>query len=139
MNGAVLFLIATTAAPSTCADEVRAAAIASRLSELPREVRDDLMLLTEGAMADSDSPLLQTDAPTAAERGQGTVRFAQGLLVGGKWFAQFEVSMFAGVRTVAYVRNQDGRFRRSPMHYFGGPACASIRAALDGVTTPGGF
>lgn len=123
----------------TCADEVRATATARRLSELPPEVRDDLMLLTENAMAEGGSPLLQTDAPTAAERDLATVRFAQGLLVGDKWFVQFEVSMFAGVRTVSYVRDQDGRFGRSPMHYFGGPACASIKAALNGVTTPGGF
>lgn len=52
---------------------------------------------------------------------------------------QFEVAMAGGVRTVTYVRHGDGLYYRSPGYYFNGPACASIRAALEGVTTPGGF
>ena len=133
---------AGTGPQSTCARDVQAAATAYRLSDLPQDISGDLTSLATvlgDRIADSDSPLLRTDAPTAAERDHATVRFAQAMRVGDKWFVQFEVSQFAGVRTVTYVRNQDGRFRRSPAHYFGGPACASIKAALDGVTTPGGF
>jgi hypothetical protein len=128
--------------PVSCSEEVGATATARRLAELPQDIRADLGPLAEffgDEIADSDAPLLQTDAPTAAERDYPTVRFAQALLVDDKWFVQFEVSLFAGVRTISYVRHPDGRFHRSPMHYFGGPACASIRAARDGVTTPGGF
>ena len=133
---------AGTGPQSTCALDVQAAATAYRLSELPQDISGDLTLLAESfgdRIADSDAPLLQTDAPTAAERGHPTVRFAQAMLVRDKWFVQLEVSQFAGVRTVAYVRQPDGRFSRSPSQYFGGPSCASIKAALAGVTTPGGF
>ena len=133
---------AGTGPQSTCARDVQAAATAYRLSDLPSDISGDLTSLAGqfgDRVADSDAPLLQTDAPTAAERGHPRVRFAQAMLVGDKWFVQFEVSQFAGVRTVTYVRHQDGRFRRSPAHYFGGPACASIKAAVERVTTPGGF
>ena len=122
-----------------CAGEVRAAAIVTRLSELPPDIRDDLQHLSQNAMGDRDSPLLQTDAPVGAERDFPQTRFVQALFVDGKWFVQFEVAMFSGVRTIGYVRDGKGDFHRSPSHYFGGPACASIKAALDGVTTPGGF
>ena len=127
---------------SSCAEEVRASATADRLSELPHDIRDGLVQLEHlfgDEIADSDSPLLRTDAPTAAERDLPTIRFAQAMLVGDKWFVQFEVSQFAGVRTVGFVRQGGGRFQLAPAHYFGGPACASIKAALAGVNTPGGF
>ncbi len=131
-----------TEAQRACAQEVGATATAYRLAELPKDIRDDLASRRDifGAdMADSDAPLLRTDAPTAEEREHATVRFAQAMLVGDKWFVQFEVSLFAGVRTISYLRRPDGRFAFTPSHYFGGPACASIRAALAGVTTPGGL
>lgn len=127
---------------STCAAEVGATATAYRLADLPPDIRDEWGALENfmgGQIADSDAPLLQTDAPSEAESNYPTARFAQAMLVGDKWFVQFEVSLFFGVRTVGYVRHSDGVFRISPGHYFNGPACASIRAALSGVTTPGGF
>lgn len=40
-------------------------------------VRKDLF----GSIGDSDGPLLETDAPTGAERNYPTVRFAQAMLV----------------------------------------------------------
>lgn len=147
-SGVALLLWATAVAgagsaqPSSCAEEVGATATANRLAQLPQEIRDRLPQLREifGAeMADSDAPLLQTDAPTAAERSYPTIRFAQAMLVGDKWFVQFEVSLFAGVRTVAFIRRADGSFFLSAAHHFGGPACPSIKAALSGVNTPGGF
>lgn len=143
-----IILLATGAAPAetdaqrACAQEIGATATAYRLADLPPDIRDDLARRRDmfGAdMADSDAPLLQTDAPTAAERGHPTLRFAQAMLVRDRWFVQFEVSLFAGVRTLSYARQPDGRFGFTPVHYFGGPACASIKAALAGVTTPGGL
>ena len=139
-----LLLATGAAAPDTgpdrsCAREVRATATAFRLSELPPEIRDDLNLLLHNDIGDRGAPLLGTDAPRPAEQNFPTTRFFQALLVSGEWFVQFEVSMFAGVRTLGYVRGSDGRFRRWPMHDFGGPACETIRAVLRGVTTPGGF
>jgi hypothetical protein len=149
MNGALVTMLlaaatasAETEAQRSCAQEVGATASAYRLTELPRDIRDDLASRRDmfGAeMADSDSPLLQTDAPTAEESDYPILRFAQAMLVRDRWFVQFEVSMFAGVRTISYLRQPDGRFSLTPSHYFGGPACASLRAALAGVTTPGGF
>ena len=129
-----------TDAQRACAYEVGASATAFRLSELPQDVRDEMKRLKPlfGDMADSNAPLLQSDAPAAAERDYPTVRFAQAMLVKDRWFVQFEVSLFAGVRTTSFTRHSDGHFRFSPSHYFGGPACASIKAAVDGVTTPFG-
>jgi hypothetical protein len=147
-NALVTMLLAAAAAPveteaqRICAQEVGATATAYRLAELPRDIRDDLASRREmfGAdMADSDAPLLRTDAPTAEESDYPTLRFAQAMLVRDRWFVQFEVSSFAGVRTISYLRQPDGRFSLTPSHYFGGPACPSLRAALAGVTTPGGF
>ena len=149
MNPALAMMLSAMAAPSAatdaqraCAREVGATAAAYRLPELPQEIREELHRRSDvfGAeMADKDAPLLQTDAPTAAERDHATIRFAQAMLVRDRWFVQFEVSLFAGVRTLSFLRRPDGRFSLTPTHYFGGPACASIKAALAGVTTPGGL
>lgn len=144
-NVLLMLLFAVGATPldanpdRSCAQEVRATATAYRLSELPTDIRDDLNLLLHNDIGDSGSPLLGTDAPGPEEQSFPTTRFFQALFVNGEWFVQFEVSMFAGVRTMGYVRGSDGRFRRYPLHYFGGPPCETIKAALAGVTTPGGF
>lgn len=122
-----------------CSEMSAASSIVRRLSDLPREIRDDLTVLTEGAMGDRDGPLLQTDAPTAVEGTYPVTRFAQGLLFNDMWLVQFEVSLFSDVRTVTYRLSDDNRYHRTSAHYFHGPACPSIRAALSGVTTPGGF
>jgi hypothetical protein len=90
-------------------------------------------------VADSDVPLLQTDAPGEREKGHAQVRFAQAMLVQDKWFVQLEVSLWEGVRTLTYIRHGDGSFRYSPSGIFNGPACASIKAALAGVTTRAPF
>lgn len=124
--------------PQSCAKEVGATAVVERLSELPPDIRDDLLFRFKD-MGDRGSPLLQTDAPSAVELSYPTSRFAQALLIKNVWFVQFEVSMFSGVRTVGYVRGSDGRFTRSPSRYFGGPACATLRAAVSGVYNPGLF
>ena len=144
-SGWAIILWAMAGAPpdpgprTVCPEEAGATATADRLSELPQEIRDDLMVLTDNEITDENVPLLRTDAPTKAERNHATVRFAQAMRFHNYWLVQYEVALFAGVRTVSYVSTGDGPFHRSPMFYFGGPACASIRAALDGVTTPGGF
>lgn len=120
-----------------CPEAARATASAYRLSDLPTEIRADLMALTNNEITDENVPLLDTDAPTAAERSHATVRFAQAFRFRNKWLVQFEVALFSGVRTIAYASTEDGPFHLSPSHTFNGPACASIRAALEGVTTPG--
>lgn len=126
-----------------CAEVAAASAAAYRLADLPEDVRDRLAYLEQNlirtGIADGDAPLLQTDAPSLAERTHPTIRFKQAVLIGDIWFVQLEVSMTAGVRTISFHRRHDGRFDVSHDHYFSGPACASIRAALDGVRTPGGF
>lgn len=129
--------IAASAPRPICAD-ILATAVVKRLSDLPREIRDDLHLNYKD-MGEPGSPLLQTDAPTAAEVHYPTSRFVQGVLIKDVWYVQFEVSMFSGVRTIGYVRIDDGRFLRSPSHYYGGPSCETLKAAINGVYTPGGF
>jgi len=130
-----------TQAQRTCAKEVGAVATAYRLAELPKEIGAELSARKGlfGSIADKDAPLLETDAPVGAERNYPTVRFAQAMLVRNEWFVQVEISMMSGVTTFGFPRQPGGRFSFSPVHYFRGPACASIKAALAGVTNPGGL
>lgn len=138
--GLLIGPVAPTAAPEhSCAREVGATLAAYRLSDLPTAIRADLNLIARSQIGDRGSPLLETDAPTREQANLPTSRFYQALQVNGEWFVQLEVAMFAGVRTIGYVPDENGGFRRYPLHYFGGPACKSIKAALRGVTTPGGF
>ena len=132
--------VATVAeeAPSSCADAVRATAKASRLADLPPEIRNDLARISLGEMADSGTPMLQTDAPSASEANLPTGRFIEALLVKDTWFVSFEVSMSTPT-TIGYTRTQRGDYFRSPSHYFAGPPCEAIKAALKGVRSPGGF
>lgn len=139
---AILFLTAFEAEPAavqTCAKEIRANSVVIDLADLPQEIREHLDTFDPKGMGERDSQLLKTDAPVRAERDHRQTRFAQALLVRDEWFVQFEVALFSGVRTIGYVRDGEGRFRPWPPHYFGGPPCESIKAALQGVTTPGGF
>jgi hypothetical protein len=95
-------------------------------------------MMMDKKMGDRGSPLLQTDAPTILERDYPTSRFAQALLIKNMWFVQFEVAM-TGMLTIGYIKGTDGKFTRSPSHYYNGPACETLKAAVNGVTTPGGF
>lgn len=119
-----------------CAQQVGASGSTTRLSGLPMDVREEISRLKEifgDKLADSDATLLQTDAPSAAERDHVMSRFKQAMLIEGTWFVQFEVAMMADVRTASFSRHPDNRFRYNPAHDFAGPACPSIKAALAGV------
>jgi len=118
----------------SCQEAAQASATAYQLADLPQDIRDDLIGLTGNSLGDSNATLLHSDAPQPAALGLPSARFAQAMLFNGRWFVQLEVSMFSGVHTIGYVRHSDG-FRRSPIHHFRGPACESIRAAFNGVTT----
>lgn len=125
-------------AQAACVEQVPADAFVDDLSGLPETIRDDLTILVQAPMGARGGPLLQTDAPTAAERDDPLTRFYRAALVNGRWLVQFEVSLFSGVRTIVYTAGGDGRFHRDPWRYFGGPACESLNAALNGVTSPPG-
>lgn len=136
----VLLWAAGAAQPqASCPEFARAAATADRLAELPPEIRERLLRLLNNDIGDRGSPLLQTDAPSAAERGYPRTRFVRGLRFRDMWLVQYEVSMMSGVHTLSFVFGDGGRFHLSRRHFFGGPACESVRAALNGVTTPGGL
>jgi hypothetical protein len=127
----------------SCLEGVKITARANRLRDLPEDVKEGLNFLETHVytekIAEAGSPIPQSDAPSLAEQDYPQARFAQALLVNDRWFVQIEVSLWAGVRTISFFRGGDGRFHFSPSHYFNGPACESIRAALSGVTTPGRF
>lgn len=137
-----LLMAASSTAPidpnttTSCAREVGATARVARLPELPVEVRDVMIRLPElfGPVADSDAILLQTDAPTLAERDHVQARFVEALLVDDIWFVQHEVALFAGVLTTSF-RRHNGVYDFTGL-YLQGPACPSIKAAIAGVTTP---
>lgn len=137
-----LFLpvIASPAAPAprTCAEEIRAVAVADRLADLPQEIVEHLRAFNRNDLGDSNGPLLDTDAPPARERDHPTARFHRGYKVGDQWFVQLEVAMFSGVRTIVYKRmSGDNKYHREPWKYYSGPPCESIKASLSGVLTPG--
>jgi hypothetical protein len=123
------------ASTSSCVG-IPATSTVQHLSGLAPNIRADL-LGTFKDMGDRGSHLLQTDAPRGAEQHYPTTRFVQAVLIKNVWYVQFEVSMFGGVRTLGYDRGSDGRFYRSRSHYYGGPMCETLRAALSGVYNPG--
>jgi hypothetical protein len=130
-------VVVPTDAVSSCAQEIHATATASRLPDLPPEIREDLARISNNEMAESGSPILQTDAPSKAEAKLPTVRFMQAILVKDLprakdiWFVSFEVSM-STPRTVGYYRSQSGYYTRAQLWNFGGPPCEAIKAALKG-------
>jgi hypothetical protein len=141
---ATMLIMASTPAPDeapqTCARTLGATAFTTKLSGVPQAIREDLVrrIAAQGsAVADSDVPLLQTDAPGERERGYARVRFAQAMHIGDRWFVQLQITLMSGVRTYVYARHSDGSFDFSPGQQFGGPGCASIKAALAGVDTFG--
>jgi hypothetical protein len=140
----IIAMYAESASPTSCFELAQATAIAHGLSDLPREIRADLLTTTHNEIRDVDVPLLNTDAPTERERSYATLRFVQAARFERFWLVQIEEAMVAGVRTISYIRRdqgprESGPFVRTNWHVFAGPACASIRATLEGVTTPGGF
>lgn len=130
---------ASVATPPTsvCPDVREATTTVLRLEDLPPAVRTDLESFAPG-MGTRDAQILRTDAPTSQETNLPVARFVHGVFVNDRWFVSFEHGQ-SGYTTIGYARDAAGPYRRWPLHYFGGPPCRAIRAALDGVITPGGF
>ncbi len=125
-------------APQSCAQELGATQVAHRLSDVPKDILADLMRIDK-AMGDHDSPLLQTDAPSAEQLKWPTSRFLQAMLIDKTWYVQVQASMMSGVATMGYRRGGDGQFQRSRSSYLAGPACETLKAAAKGVYNPGLF
>lgn len=130
-------LVASTSAfvgtpTSSCAAEVQATATAYRLSDLPAAIRADLALQSNNEMADSGTPLWQTDVINKADRNFASSRFVQALLVRKTWFVSYEATM-TGSRTIGYYFKEGGGIRRKYSIQFSGPPCEAIKAALKGV------
>jgi hypothetical protein len=135
----LLHIGATTAyaAPQPACSNIEATAVVERLSDLPEDIRIDLTSVYKD-IGDRESPLLQTDAPTAAESNYPTSRFFQAVLMKDVWYVQYELT-YGGRRTLGYFLGANGHFTKDPWHFFGGPYCETLRAAADGVGTPGGL
>lgn len=128
---------ATAQGAQPACPDLPATVVVDRLSNLPSDIREDLTSIYKD-MGDRDSPLLQTDAPTEAEREYPRSRFFQAVLIKNEWLVQYELTS-GGRRTLGYIRGSNGRFQRFASHYFGGPFCETLTAALSGVSTPGGL
>lgn len=76
---------AATRQPPPCLRDMGAAETVLRLSDLPEHIRSDLMAFTENEIVEADQPLLQTDAPSAAERNHAEGRFAQAARFRDRW------------------------------------------------------
>jgi len=110
--------------------------VVDRFAELPGDIQDDLRANFD-RMAKAGEPLLETDAPTAAEMTYPTSRFVRAVLIKNVWYVQMEISMTEGVRTIGYIRGSQGHLERSAMHYLGGPACETLKALTSRVYNPG--
>lgn len=123
---------------SVCPDVREATTIVLRIEDLPPDVRTDLESFAT-SLGPRDAEILRTDAPTPREAKLPQARFVHGVLAKDRWFVSYEHGQ-SGYTTIGYAKADDsGRYQRWPGYYFGGPPCRSIRAAMDGVTTPGGF
>lgn len=132
---------APTGAEPNCAREVNAIAFADRIAKLPESIRTDLdeRVGATSKLGDRGAPLLRTDAPGQPQSEEVPVRFVQPLQIGDQWFVQIEVAMMSGVTTIGYSLPPDGLFTFEPGQVFRGPPCASIMAALAGVTVARGL
>ena len=140
VNQLIMALLASaaTAHPTrraTCPD-IRATMVVERLSGLPEDIRDNLLTAYRG-IGDRGSELLATDAPSTAEMKYPTKRCFQAVLIKDVWYVQIEVAMTSGVRTIGFNGGTDGHFRFAPSVYYGGPACETPKAAINGVYNPG--
>lgn len=124
------------ARPAACPEDARAVAIAYRLSDLPAEIRADLMRLTRNHIGERPQPLRQSHVVVPEERGNLGSRFYRALRFQNVWYVQWERALTRGVQTLGYISQNDGPFVSSVGLRFAGPACETIRAALAGVVTP---
>lgn len=106
---------------------------------LPTEIREDLISRIDPKIADFGSTLRNSDAPNPSEKLLPVSKFSGAHLIGNVFYVSYEIALISSARTIGYVRNREGRFERSPLLYFGGNPCQAINAALNGVSSPGGF
>jgi hypothetical protein len=78
---------------------IAAISVIDRFAELPEDIRNDLRA-NFSRMAKGREPLLETDAPSAAEMKYPTSRFVRAVLMKNVWYVQMQVSMTEGVRTI---------------------------------------
>ncbi|MBJ6123278.1 hypothetical protein [Sphingomonas mollis] len=126
----------------SCAKAVGATATAMNLAELPSTIREELIGRVQssgGKLADSNAKLIETDAPTKVDLLYARERFEGAMLVGDRWYAQVKQGQFYGVLTYAFFLDSSGSFHFRPDANFRGPPCASIQAALAGVTSAQGL
>jgi hypothetical protein len=124
------------APPAACRDDARAIEIAYRLSDLPPEVRLDLMRLTRFSIGERPRPLRRSHVVIPEERGYLGSRFYRALRFQNVWYVQWESALTAGVQTIGYIGDARGRFHASPVLRFGGPPCETITAVLAGIVAP---
>ena len=122
--------------PAACPEDARAGQIAYQLSDLPPEVRLDLMRLTHYSIGERPRPLRRSHVVIPEERDYLGSRFYRALRFQNVWYVQYERALTRGVQTVGYIADARGRFHASPVLRFGGPPCETIRAALAGIVAP---
>lgn len=117
----------------SCPEDVRANAFATDIEELPREIYDDLMRITSNVIGSRENAAQQRDE---IQINEPHLRYYRGIRFNNVWYIQYEQKATRGVQTVGYIFHPDGFYYRSPLLRFGGPACETIRAALNGVVSP---
>jgi hypothetical protein len=126
-------LFAVPANARDCEGVAQPQQVAERLTDLPIEIRISLEEISQGAIAERDSPLLDTDAPGAGDFGKASARFARGYLQGELWIVFVEIALFRDARSFGFVRRDNGMYEYYPFLYLYGDQCAVRRAIADGV------
>lgn len=122
--------------PVACSEDATASEIAYQLSDLPSEVRLDLMRLTRYSIGERPRPLRRSHVVIPEEDGYLGARFYRALRFQNVWYVQYELALTRGVQTIGYIGDAGGRFHASPVLRFGGPPCETIRAARAGIVAP---
>lgn len=133
--GAVLsmVLLAVPANARDCEGVAEPQQVAERLTDLPIEIRARLEEISQGAIAERDSPLMDTDAPGTSDIGKAGARFAGGYLQDELWIVFVEIALFTYARSHGFVRRDNGLYEYFPSLNLYGDQCAVRRAIADGV------
>jgi hypothetical protein len=119
-------------------DGIPAANVVHSLHALPDEIVKDLtgMLLS---LADSNEPLRAGDVPPKELLDAARFRFSFAVRNQNEWLVAIERGNPNNFLIFGYASIEGQPYQKSPSRFLGGPPCIAIRAALDGVVSPGGF
>jgi hypothetical protein len=143
----IIFTIGLINSPSTYAKKPKSCPVgtiaADNMTELPKEIKNNLMMLFKDRIADAGQDFLDSDVITKENRNLPDVRFIKGYRLKGLYIVFFETGYYRNIRSLSYRKQSDDKspalYRLQPFHYFSGPICSVMKAIDGGVTGPAQF